>query len=62
MDKWLGLGVVLFVLVLSFLARKRSCSGCGSCPSGCRGSSLAEPGVAQEEEAISEEAATNGSR
>ena len=36
MEKWLGLAVVLFVLVLNFLARKRSCGSCKSCDSSCR--------------------------
>jgi hypothetical protein len=36
MEKWLGLAVVLFVLVLNFLARKRSCGSCKSCDSRCR--------------------------
>ncbi len=62
MDKWLGVGVVLFVLLLSFLARKRSCSGCSSCQSGCRRSSQAEPDAAHEEVASSQGTAINGSR
>jgi hypothetical protein len=39
MEKWLGIAVVLFVLVLNFLARKRSCGSCKSCDSSCGGGS-----------------------
>lgn len=37
MEKWLGIAVVLFVLLLNFLARKRSCGSCKSCDSSCEG-------------------------
>ena len=35
MDLWLGLGVVVVVLALSYFAPRRKCGGCRSCATGC---------------------------
>ena len=37
METWLGVLVVLFVLVLNFLARKRGCGSCKGCGATCNG-------------------------
>ncbi len=36
MDLWLGLGVVVVVLALSYFSPRRKCGGCRSCATGCR--------------------------
>ena len=53
LDKLLGVGVVIVVLLLSLLSRRRSCGrrgSCGECGSTCSGSNSAQMQDANSEE------------
>lgn len=44
MDLWLGLGIIVIVLALSYFSPRRKCGGCRSCATDCGDDRACAPG------------------